>query len=363
MPNFVNHANLNKNELRNAVVHPLASAPSSPIVGQEYYSTVDFIHYVWNGSAWVNKATDSLLLGGQSSAYHLSRANHTGTQLAATVSDFDTQVRTSRLDQLSAPTAAVGLNSQKITALADPTNPQDAATKNYTDNAVSSAAAGIDSKPSVRVVATGNITLSGLQTIDGVTVSAADRVLLTAQTTGSQNGVYAASSGAWTRVADADQTGEITPGAFWFVEEGTTYNKSQWRCNNSGTITLGTTSITIVQFGAAAGYTASLGVQLVGSDIRAQVVASGGVSAVAGGLQIDTAVVPLKYSVSIGDGSATSYVVTHNLGTRDLIVRVREVASPYNYVESDYQATSTTTVTVLFAAPPSSNQYRVVVMG
>jgi hypothetical protein len=65
-----------------------------------------------------------------------ARANHTGTQLAATVSNFDTQVRTSRLDQMAAPTASVALNAQKITGLADPTLAQDAATKAYTDTAV-----------------------------------------------------------------------------------------------------------------------------------------------------------------------------------------------------------------------------------
>jgi len=61
----------------------------------------------------------------------LARANHTGTQTASTISDFDTQVRTSRLDQMAAPTAAVPLNAQKITGLADPTNAQDAVTLNY----------------------------------------------------------------------------------------------------------------------------------------------------------------------------------------------------------------------------------------
>jgi hypothetical protein len=61
----------------------------------------------------------------------LARANHTGTQTASTVSDFDTQVRTSRLDQMAAPTAAVALNAQKITGLADPTSAQDAVTLNY----------------------------------------------------------------------------------------------------------------------------------------------------------------------------------------------------------------------------------------
>lgn len=61
----------------------------------------------------------------------LARANHTGTQTASTISDFDTQVRTSRLDQMAAPTAAVALNAQKITGLADPTSAQDAVTLNY----------------------------------------------------------------------------------------------------------------------------------------------------------------------------------------------------------------------------------------
>lgn len=65
-----------------------------------------------------------------------ARANHTGTQLAATVSDFDTQVRTSRLDQMAAPTGSISVNSQKITSLATPTVNTDAATKLYVDTKV-----------------------------------------------------------------------------------------------------------------------------------------------------------------------------------------------------------------------------------
>jgi hypothetical protein len=61
----------------------------------------------------------------------LARANHTGTQTASTISDFDTQVRTSRLDQMAAPTADVSANSQKITNLANPTNNGDAVSLGY----------------------------------------------------------------------------------------------------------------------------------------------------------------------------------------------------------------------------------------
>jgi hypothetical protein len=61
----------------------------------------------------------------------VARANHTGTQTASTISDFNTAVRTNRLDQMAAPTASVALNAQKITGLADPTSAQDAVTLNY----------------------------------------------------------------------------------------------------------------------------------------------------------------------------------------------------------------------------------------
>jgi len=66
----------------------------------------------------------------------LARANHTGTQTASTISDFDTQVRTSRLDQMAAPTGSVSLNSQKITSLGTPTTSTDAATKGYIDTEI-----------------------------------------------------------------------------------------------------------------------------------------------------------------------------------------------------------------------------------
>jgi hypothetical protein len=66
----------------------------------------------------------------------LARANHTGTQTASTISDFDTQVRTSRLDQMAAPTGSVSLNSQKITSLGTPSASGDAATKGYIDTQI-----------------------------------------------------------------------------------------------------------------------------------------------------------------------------------------------------------------------------------
>ena len=70
-----------------------------------------------------------------------------------------------------------------------------------------------------------------------------------------------------------------------------------------------------------------------------------------------------RYATSVGDAAATSFTVTHSLNTRDVIVQVREVASPYAVVIADVATTTADTVTVAFATAPSSNQYRVTVIG
>ena len=360
---LTNHLDMQKLEIRNAVAQVLGTAPSGATQGQFYFDSVTNAPRFYDGASFTNKATDSLLLQGSSLATVLGRANHTGTQLAATISDLATTVQGYRLDQFALPTASVNVNNQKITNLADPTNPQDAATMNYVQAQVSNAAAGIDAKASVRLKTTSNDTLSGLAARDGVTPVGGDRVLVTAQTTPAQNGVYIANAGAWTRATDADGAGELNPGAFWYVEEGTAFGKTQWRIENTGTISVGTTGITINQFGGAAtSYTASLGIQLVANDFRAQVVASGGIQAVAGGLQIDTGIVTRKYAESIGNGSLTSIPVTHNLGTQDVQVTVRLV-STNEWVLVDWVATSVNVVTLSFAVAPSASQYRVVIQG
>jgi phage-related tail fiber protein len=232
----LNILNMSQFQITNAIFHVLSSAPSSPLEGQYYYNSVS------KGLEWHN--------GTRSSARSPAPITP-GLSLRRRSATSHATVRANSLDQMTAPAADVAWNSKKITGLLDPTNAQDAATKNYVDIQVQSAAAGIDSKPSVRVVATSNIALTGLQTIDGVTLIAGDRVLAQNNTTTSQNGVYVVASGAWTRQLTQMPPARSPPGAFWFVEEGTTNNKTQWRCNNTGAITLGTTGITIVQFGAS----------------------------------------------------------------------------------------------------------------
>lgn len=184
---------------------------------------------------------------------------------AAKITDFDTQVRTTTVAQLAAPVAALDMNSQKITGLADPTLAQDAATKAYVDGV----AQGLDIKPSVRLATAASISsLSGAQTIDGTAVVTGNRILVKDHTTASQNGIWIANTGgAWTRATDADVWTELIS-AFTFVEEGTTNADTSWVSTVNAGGALDTTAITFVQFGAAGTVTAGTGLTSNGNTIN-----------------------------------------------------------------------------------------------
>lgn len=227
----------------------------------------------------------------------------------------------------------------KIINAADATNPQDLVTKAQLDAAVQ----GWKWKDPVRAATTANITLSGAQTIDGVSVIAGDRVLVKNQSTGSANGIYVAASGSWTRATDFDAASELLC-ATVFVSEGTANGNSQWTMTTDGPITLGTTALVWTQAGGGTSYTAGNGIQI----------SSGVISA-------DPSVVARKASATIGDGSATTITVTHNLNTQDVSVSVKEVSSNAG-VLVDWVANGVNTVQLTFGTAPSSGQYRATVI-
>ena len=387
---------------------------------------------------------DADTLDGLDSPHFLARANHTGTQLHTTISDFDAGVQANRLDQMAAPTAAVSLNSQKITGLATPTASTDAANKAYVDGL----SQGLDAKPSVRVATTANITLSGTQTIDGVGVVAGDRVLVKDQSTASQNGIYVVAAGAWTRAADMDAAAEF-PGAFTFVEQGTVNADTGWLATVDAPVTVGTTAVPWVQFSAAgqiiagAGMTKTgnqldvgqgtgvvVGADTVGVDLEwlqdsvgamvagnteslitvvyqdgdgtidftvepdlanyvnslgwqtaAQV--SSAISSTVNKAYVDALNVDADtldgldstafataahahqgaYATTVGDGSSTSFVVTHNLGSTEVIVQLHKIdGTPDVVAEADVEITSLNSVTLRFSTPPAAGAIRVVVL-
>ena len=136
-------------------------------------------------------------------------------------------------------------------------NPTDLTNKAYVDMVVQ----GYAIKAEAQCATTGNITLSGLQTIDGYTTLAGDRVLVKNQSNQANNGIYAASSGAWSRTSDANTYASLVS-AFIFIQNGSTQQNSGWVCTIPSSGTLGTTPITWSQLASAASYFAGTGLTL-----------------------------------------------------------------------------------------------------
>lgn len=182
--------------------------------------------------------------------------NLTGNVTAASgTSTFENVTINGSLDMNSA-------TGSTITGLSTPTADSDAANKAYVD----SVAQGIDAKASCLVATTGNITLSGTQTIDGVAVTAGQRVLVWQQSTASQNGIYVSAAGAWSRSPDADTWNELVS-AYTFIEQGTANGNNGYICTVQAGGTLGFTPVTWVQFSGAGQINAGAGLTKVGNTL------------------------------------------------------------------------------------------------
>ena len=164
------------------------------------------------------------------------------------------------------------MGGNKLTNLADPTNPQDAATQAYVD----AIKQGLDIKDSVRVASSANVdlTITGGGSLNGVTLADGDRVLLKDQTTASENGIYDAVTATdrttWVRSADADEDAEVTAGLFTFVAEGSSAD-SGWILTTDDPITVGTTALSFTQFSGAGQITAGEGLTKSGNTLDANV--------------------------------------------------------------------------------------------
>lgn len=155
------------------------------------------------------------------------------------------------------PTPTAGDNSTKAASTAF--------VQGEITTALNNAIQGLDAKVSVRAASTGNLTLSGAQTVDTVALIAGDRVLVKDQSTASANGIYVVAAGAWTRATDMNAWTKV-PNAFVFVEEGSQAD-SGWVCSSNAGGTLNTTSITWVQFSQAGVILAGTGLTKSGNTI------------------------------------------------------------------------------------------------
>lgn len=347
MPTYRSPIDLTQNEIRNAVVQNLASAPGSPKNGQLYYNTGSNTLIFWNGSSWTTLATGTTPdattgakgivqlandLGGTATAptvvaLHLAAdtaINHKLTSVtdpgAAQDAATKNYVDTRTLNNFVAPTADLSINSHKLTNVTDPTAGSDAATKNYVDGVAS----GLVVKGSVvaattgsetYTIASGSVTQINGTTIDGVSPAIGDRILVkdapsasgvgSANSTQPGNGIYTVTGNTTnlTVARSTDMSGTNVPqGAFTFVEGGTVNLSSGWVVSvpsTTGAFTYGTNNIKWTQFSGAGEITAGTGLSKSGNTLSIE--NSGVLLPTHGGTGVAS---PAAHALLLGNGAS-----------------------------------------------------------
>jgi len=220
------------------------------------------------------------------------------TLTASKISDFDTQVRTSRVDQLASATSTVS----GVTPTAD----AHFATKGYVDGV----SQGLDIKEAVKVATTANITLSGTQTIDGVAVSADERVLVKDQSSASGNGLYLCKAGSWSRTDDL-AAGDDASSVFVFVDQGTVNADNGFVCStNKGSAVVGTNNLAFTQFSGAGQITAGDGLDKSANTLTLDLKSNGGLVIESTELALDLAASSITGTLPVSKITSLTSTVT-----------------------------------------------------
>jgi hypothetical protein len=269
---------LNQNELLKAKLETLASAPATPVLGQIYYDStkqqigvcINPVGPVWSYGGDITDVVGTAPIvvsvnaaGVATVSINPATTSTPGSMSAADKTKLDNATNAATASTLVQRDASGNAAFNMLTINNAPTNATDAVNKAYADALVQ----GLDIKQSVRAIATSNVaSLSGPQTIDGVSLVAGDRVLLISQTTTTQDGIYVVAAGAWTRATDF-AIGSTVAGAFMFVEEGTNADTG-WVCtNNKGSDTVGTNDLSFTQFSGAGSIVAGFGLTKTGNTL------------------------------------------------------------------------------------------------
>ena len=206
-----------------------------------------------------------------------------------------------KLNEFTAPDGAISANSQKITNLATPTADGDAASKSYVDGV----SQGLDVKDSCVAATTGNITISTAlnngDTLDGVSLSTNDRVLVKDQSTASENGIYIVGSSP--ARADDLAAGADAAGMFTFVEQGTVNADNGFVCtSNKGSAVVGTNNLAFAQFSGAGQITAGDGLDKSANTLSVDLKSNGGLVIESTEIAVDLAASSITGTLAVSDG-------------------------------------------------------------
>lgn len=248
----------------------------------------------------------------------------------------------------------------RITGLLSPVSANDAVTKAYVDSLVE----GLAWKDNVRVSTQSNISIASPgATVDGITMVANDRVLVRAQTSQPENGIYIWNGAAvpMTRALDASTFDELES-AVVTVDEGTSAGATFRQSAVNGVI--GTNNVVWGSFGTSAPAASETTAGIAEIATQAETDAGADDARFLTALKLANWSGRIrKYSQAIGDGSATSIAVTHNLNTRQLHVGVFQDSGTFDMVDCEVELTSVNIATFKFNSAPASNALRVTIIG
>jgi hypothetical protein len=361
---WYSNQDFHQNQLLNLLLQVLAgTTPSGPVEGQLWYDST--------GGSKGPRFHD-----GTSTIDLLARGSQRGTQTAATVSDFTTAVQALQWRTMVAPSSSVPMNSQQFSSLATATTSGQAVEYAQFQTALAAVQSGLDWKEHADIAALVNVTISAPgATINGRTMVAGDRVLLTTQTTTSQTGLWTWNGAAvpLTRPADSPtgNTGSILRGSIVAAYNGTTeqfYMQSATGTGTNGAITVDTDTQTWSNPFTPTTYTAGNGVTIASTVISA--VAGAGVIVDGSGVRLALAAdtgglrASRVYATTLAT-SSTSYTVNHGLALPDKWKFALNVMDTVNggQVFPSVAPSDVNNVVLGFSAAPSSSQMSVTVVG
>jgi hypothetical protein len=358
---FLTNLDLTKNQILNVALQNLSSPPGSPVAGQVYYNTVDKAIYFWDSTQWVNISGDitavvagSGLTGGGTGGSVTLDVNVDNATIEIDndiVRVKDLGITSAKLNDGAVTTIKIGANQVTLAKLAQIAN-----------NTVIGNTSGGAATPSEVVIVTDLASASSTT----LATSAAIKTYIDTNVgnLGNLEGAWDASSGSFP-VGSSPVAG-TKAGDYWYVSvAGTT-----------GGVAFNVGDVIVAKINSASTSSASDWIQLEVNRDQATETAIG-LAEIATQTEVNTGtddqriVTPLKlktlldnrtggYAANIGNGSATSYAVSHGLGTTDVNVMLKD-NSTLAQVFADVVITDANTVTVSFAVAPASNAYRVII--